>query len=102
MDAEKFYYKLRPSLFGYNELKFEGYQERITSPGGNAGNDPHFQLFDAMMGITFEDEKLKFNIEYLRSTKFAQKTKEGIIDIHKNSLLREYCKLDEDLKRTYN
>ena len=38
---------------GFQHIKFEGIEQRISSSGGAGGYDPSFQTFERAFGITF-------------------------------------------------
>lgn len=54
MDKEFFYFVLRIFVGGYQNVLFEGVNQRISSSGGAGGYDPSFQSFERAFGIYFE------------------------------------------------
>lgn len=56
MSKEFFFFTLRVFVAGYQELLFEGIDQRVSSSGGAGGYDPSFQSFERAFGVYFQDE----------------------------------------------
>lgn len=47
---------LRIFVAGYQNVFFEGINQKVSSSGGAGGYDPSFQTFERAFGINFEGE----------------------------------------------
>lgn len=45
LDKQFFFYVLRIFVAGYQQILFEGINQRVSSSGGAGGYDPSFQSF---------------------------------------------------------
>lgn len=53
MDKEFFFYVLRVFVGGYQDVYFQGIDQRVSSSGGAGGYDPSFQSFQRAFGLFF-------------------------------------------------
>lgn len=53
MDKHFFFYVLRIFVAGYQNIFFEGIEQRVSSSGGAGGYDPSFQSFERSFGLFF-------------------------------------------------
>lgn len=52
--------KLRPYISGFENIYFEKVDKRLSSSRGNTGFDPSYQLFEHIMGISYDDSNPGF------------------------------------------
>ena len=103
LNVDHFYCYLRPFILGFNNVFFEGVNQRLSSPGGSGGFDPLFQVFEGTMGVSHSEDIKRVENSY----------QSGIIASHHELIkrvrescefqqIREYFSLNEYLRQAYN
>ena len=100
LDPEFFFYVLRIFVAGYQHVLFEGINQRVSSSGGAGGYDPSFQTFERAFSISFEGEL--GDIQQKLRNGMPEPNRRLIDFMAENSMIREYCEINEELQIAYN